>query len=148
MCDRFFIWQAFVEFVKEVYANDALQFHKMNMGSRYVEVFKSSRLEMTQYFGRSSGGRGGFGDRGGGGRGGYMGGGGGYMGGGGGDRGGDRGGYGGYGGGGDRGGYGGRGGPGGGPGGMYPPGEYFIKMRGIPFSAREPDIIEFYQRAK
>jgi len=40
--------QAFVEFVKEVYASDALQFHKMNMGSRYVEIFKSNRFEMTQ----------------------------------------------------------------------------------------------------
>ena len=40
--------QAFVEFAKEVYASDALQFHRMNMGSRYVEVFKSNRFEMTQ----------------------------------------------------------------------------------------------------
>jgi len=114
-----------VEFVKEVYANDALQFHKMSMGSRYVEVFKSNRFEMTQYFSRSGGGGGyGGGGPGGGGRGGYMGGGGGgYF-------------------------SGGGGGGGGGPNGMYAPGEYFIKMRGIPFSAREPDIIEFYQRAK
>jgi hypothetical protein len=29
----------------------------------------------------------------------------------------------------------------------YPPGEYFIRMRGIPYSAHEPDIIDFYQRA-
>ena len=123
---RMLIRQAFVEFVKEVHANDALQFHKMNMGSRYVEVFKSNRFEMTQYFGRSDV-RGGYGDRGGGGRGGYMSGGGYFGGGGGGGAG---------------------GGGGGGPSGMYPPGEYFIKMRGIPFSAREPDIIEFYQRAK
>ena len=40
--------QAFVEFTKEVYASDALQFHRMNMDSRYVEVFKSNRFEMTQ----------------------------------------------------------------------------------------------------
>jgi hypothetical protein len=99
-----------------VYASDALQFHKMNMGSRYVEIFKSNRFEMTQYFNaRGSGGGGGGG---GGGRGG------GYQGGGG-------------------------GGYGGGSGGSsYPPGEYFIRMRGIPYSAREPDIIDFYQRAK
>jgi len=37
-----------VEFAKEAYGTDALQFHRMNMGSRYVEVFKSNRFEMTQ----------------------------------------------------------------------------------------------------
>ena len=26
--------------------------------------------------------------------------------------------------------------------------EQFIRMKGIPFSAREPEIIEFYQRAR
>jgi len=52
-----------------------------------------------------------------------------------------RGGGGGYMGGGGGGGY-------GGSQGSFAPGEYFIRMRGIPFTAREPDIIEFYQRAK
>ena len=39
-------------------------------------------------------------------------------------------------------------GPGGPPGGSFAPGEYFLRMRGIPFTAREPDIIDFFQRAK
>ena len=52
--------QALVEFAEEASANHALEFHKRNMGSRYVEVFKSNWLELNHYLGRS-GARGGAG---------------------------------------------------------------------------------------
>ena len=114
--------EAFIEFTKESYATDALQLHKAYMGSRYVEVFKSNRMEMVQALSSRGGGGGGGGRGGGRGGGGYMDGGGGYGG-----------------GGGDF-------GPGGQQG-SFAPGEYFVRMRGIPFAAKEPDIIDFFQRA-
>lgn len=40
--------EAFVEFVEEIAVEEAIKYHKSSIGSRYVEIFKSSRADMMQ----------------------------------------------------------------------------------------------------